>query len=84
MKCIRSSVYAIKVNSTSYFLETLNEVKWITAASMETAEQLAKIYTKRTLLTLRILMRPKKVYRREQIGLTSIVRLSSRLISNDG
>ncbi|MGP1906315.1 MAG: hypothetical protein ACTS4X_00880 [Candidatus Hodgkinia cicadicola] len=67
MKCIRSSVYAIKVNSVLYFPKTLNEVKWITAASMEMAEQLAKIYTKRTLLTPRILMAegsPSKVANR--------------------
>ncbi|MGP1917778.1 MAG: sigma-70 family RNA polymerase sigma factor [Candidatus Hodgkinia cicadicola] len=52
IKCIRPSVYAIKVNSALNALRALDESKnELTAASMEAAEQLAKIYTKQTSLT---------------------------------
>ncbi|MGP1922161.1 MAG: sigma-70 family RNA polymerase sigma factor [Candidatus Hodgkinia cicadicola] len=52
LKCIRPSVYAIKVNSAINALRALDESKnELVAASVEPAEQIAKIYTKQTSLT---------------------------------
>ncbi|MGP1911218.1 MAG: sigma-70 family RNA polymerase sigma factor [Candidatus Hodgkinia cicadicola] len=61
MKCIRPSVYAIKVNSAINALRALDESKnELVAASMETAEQIAKVYTKQTSLTPAIINATKE------------------------
>lgn len=60
-RCIRPSVYALKVNSAVNLLKATNETKnALVIASMGAAERTARFYTKRTLFTPAVMNAAKR------------------------